>query len=410
MPSKRLVRRVVLERASRVLLVRLLRTFGASFFEAHGVSLAELEAAPARDRRLVHRVFDLLHDAKADPELPAALRSRLAAWDALATPAGGEAVLHADVAGAIPRATYGDEDLALVMLLDHPELAVEARREAEADLVQSFTEYEPEAPRAFAVGDAEARALERALGERLEAKGRTRLCQVHRRREGSHLSMEVVFAKRPRTFDKVDAAALELDQSTDIHTERAFAEIDLDRGALGIHAPAVMKDMLREALGTVLAGAAAFFHAARSYDLSPFARPEEALSIEGVAGLSRVELHAIHVQTPRAGTTMSFVRPRRDVRDDDDARAVMRLALERGAVVAVKLYLFVAGRARPTCVELSTKNAKSVLDFDRGDPEVVSVVRAYLAARGVLREGAAAIASVPHTAVTESTASPLVES
>jgi hypothetical protein len=114
MASKRLVRRVVLERASRILLVELLRTFGASFFAAHGVSLDELEAAPARDRRLVHRVFDLVHDARAVPEVPAALRARLAAWDALATAAGGEAILHADVTTKIPRATYGDEDLALV--------------------------------------------------------------------------------------------------------------------------------------------------------------------------------------------------------------------------------------------------------------------------------------------------------
>jgi hypothetical protein len=344
------------------------------------------------------------------PELPAALRSRLAAWDALATPAGGEAILHADVSRAIPRATYGDEDLALVLLLDHPELAVEARREAEADLVQSFTEYEPEAPRAFAVGDAEVSRLEQALGERLEAKGRTRLCKVHRRREGSHLSLEVVFAKRPKTFDKVDAVALELDASTDIHTERAFAEIDLDHGALAIHAPAVMKDMLREALGAVLAGAGSFFTYARSYDLSPFEKPEEALSVDGVAALTRVELHALHVQTRRGGTTMSFVRPRRDLRGDDDVLPVMRLALERGAVVAVKVYLFVAGRSRPTCVELSTKNARSVIDFDRSDPEIVAIVRAYLSARGVLREGAPAMAPAQPGVGEEITTGPLLSS
>ena len=397
MASKRLVRRVILERASRPLLARLFETFAASFFEAHGVSLVELAASVPRDRALVHRIFDLVHDAKAVPELPAALRTRLAAWDALATPAGGEAILHADTSGAIPRATYGDEDLALVMLLDHPGLAVEARREAEADEVQSFTEYDPTAPRAFAVGDAEIGALERALGEKLEAKGRTRLCKVHRRREGSHLSLEVVFAKRPRTFDKVDAVALELDASTDIHTERAFAELDLDRGALAIHAPPVMKDMLREALGTVLAGAGAFFTSARSYDLAPFAKTEEALSVAGVPGLSRVELHAIHVQTRGGGTTMSFVRPRRDVQSDDDALPVVQLALERGVVVAVKLYLFIQGRARATCVELSTKNARSVLDFDRSDPEIVAIVRAYLVARGVLREGASSAAALAPT-------------
>jgi hypothetical protein len=57
MPVKRLVRRVVLERASRILLARLLETFGASSFEAHGVSVAELAASVPRDRRLVASHF-----------------------------------------------------------------------------------------------------------------------------------------------------------------------------------------------------------------------------------------------------------------------------------------------------------------------------------------------------------------
>jgi hypothetical protein len=53
MASKRLVRRVILERGSRPLLARLLETFGASLFEAHGVSLSELAASVPRDRALI---------------------------------------------------------------------------------------------------------------------------------------------------------------------------------------------------------------------------------------------------------------------------------------------------------------------------------------------------------------------
>ncbi len=47
------------------------------------------------------------------------------------------------------------------MLLDHPELAVDARREADADEVQSFTEYEPETPGPIRFCDAERAALRR---------------------------------------------------------------------------------------------------------------------------------------------------------------------------------------------------------------------------------------------------------
>jgi hypothetical protein len=65
----------------------------------------------------------------------------------------------------------------------------------------------------------------------------------------------------------------------------------------------------------------------------------------------------------------------------------MEAALGAGRVVAVKLYLFVSGRPRPVGVELSTKSAKNMVDFDRSDPDVVAIVRGYLTARGILRDG-----------------------
>jgi len=61
--------------------------------------------------------------------------------------------------------------------------------------------------------------------------------------------------------------------------------------------------------------------------------------------------------------------------------------------VAVKLYLSVAERARPVCVELSTKGGRNLIDFDRSDPDIVEIVRGYLRARGVLREATSALAS-----------------
>ena len=387
MSSKHVVRRVVLERASRPLLARFLKTHDAGFFDAHGLSLDALAESKARDRTLVYRVLDLLDDKTLVPALPAALRALLATLDALATSNGGEAILRADEKGLIPRATYGDEDLALVMLLDHPELAVEAKREADADDVQSFTEYEGGAAAPVAFGDAELARLEHALGTKLEALGRTRTCKIHRRREGSHVSLEIVHARRPKTFDKVDAKTLEIDLSTDIHTERAYVELDLDTGTPLIHAARGVKDLVREALGEVLAGSAQHFRAARSYDLSPFADPASALSVTGASPrLSRALLHAIHVQTPNGGTVMSFVRSRKNLLEDEEVTECLAAALRSGRPVAVKLYLFIQGRSRALCLEISTKGGKNLVDFDRSDSEVVAIVRGYLRARGVLRE------------------------
>jgi hypothetical protein len=387
MASKRLIRRVVLERASRPLLARFLSTHAAAFFEAHGLSLAALAASPTRERALVHRVFDLIHDRSLTPALPPAFRSLLATLDALATPAGGEAILRADDKALIPRATYGDEDLALVLLLDHPALAVEARREADADEVQSFTEYEPETPRPLRVGEDELAALKRLLGAKLEERDRTRRCEVHARREGDVVSLEIVHGRRPKTFDKVDAKTLELDQSTDIHTERAFVEVNVAAGTIAVHAARGIKEILRDVLGEVFASSPTHFRPARSYDLSPFALLPAALSTAGASPrLRRVELHGIHVLTRNGGTLVSFVRSRKDLLLDEEAKESLDAALRAGTPVAVKLYLFIDGRPRGVCVEMSTKGGKNLVDFDRSDPEVVEVVRGYLRARGVLRE------------------------
>jgi hypothetical protein len=200
------------------------------------------------------------------------------------------------------------------------------------------------------------------------------------------VSLEIVYARRPKTFDKVDAKTLAVDQSTDIHRERAFVEIDLASGTLLVHAPVAMKEIVRASLGEAMTGARAFFRPARSYDLSPFADPDTALAPTGMpARLRRVELHALHVQT--AGRTiLSAVRPRASVLADDEATESIAAALRAGDPVGVKLYLFLDERPRPVCVEIATKGGKNVVDFDRSDPELVTIVREYLRACGVLRD------------------------
>ncbi len=103
--------------------------------------------------------------------------------------------------------------------------------------------------------------------------------------------------------------------------------------------------------------------------------------------------------TPHGGTVMSFVRSRKDLLEDEEARDSLATALRSGVPVAVKLYLVVAERARPVCVELSTKGGRNLIDFDRSDPDVVEIVRGYLRARRVLREMATASASIVEPAV-----------
>ncbi len=386
MPSKSVIRRVVLERCSRPLLARFLEKHAAAFFEAHGVSLAALAASAPRDRALVRRVFTLIHDRTLSPALPPTFPGLLGVLDALATSNGAEAILHADTQRLLPRATYGDEDLALVMLLDHPELAVEARREADADEVQSFTEYELARPVALRFEDEHRAALAATMGPAFEARGRTPLCEIFTRREGDVVSLEIVHGRRPKTFDKVDPKSLELDQSTDIHPERAFAELDLKGGTVAIHAPRGSKDLLRESLGVVLGADPALLRPARVYDLSPFADVAGALSTAGASPrLVRVELHAIQVATLIGKTVMSFVRTRQNLFDDEEAAECVEAALRCGRPVGVKLYLFIEGRARPLRLELSTKGGGNLIDFDRSDPEIVAIARGYLVARGVIR-------------------------
>jgi hypothetical protein len=64
----------------------------------------------------------------------------------------------------------------------------------------------------------------------------------------------------------------------------------------------------------------------------------------------------------------------------------MAEAFAAGVPVAVKLYLKILGRRTALKVELSAKQGRNRLSFNRSDPELVAIVRGYLIARGVLRE------------------------
>jgi hypothetical protein len=60
-------------------------------------------------------------------------------------------------------------------------------------------------------------------------------------------------------------------------------------------------------------------------------------------------------------------------------------ALEVGTLTSVRLYLFLEGRSQGSKVELTAKGGRNVVEIDREDVELATVVRAYFLARGVLR-------------------------
>ena len=286
----------------------------------------------------------------------------------------------------------GDEDLALTALLEKPDLAEAVRVAAEVEGITGFTEYESEDGRPLSFDDAEREALEATFGASLAELDRTRLCKVHVTREPGKVSLEIVHARRPKTFDKVDVSTLAVDATTDVHTERAFAELDLATGALAIHAQVGVKRLVCEALGIVLASSSRYFRPASSYDLGALVHPMALLSVEGVLRLERVELHDVAVRTAK-GTIVAINRPRADHHPHDDGRRNRDLALQLGKPVAMKVYLSIRGRERPLKVEITAKDGKNRVDFDRQDPEVVEIVRAYLRARGILRDTAPAMAA-----------------
>jgi hypothetical protein len=384
------LRRALLERLARPLLARFLATHAADFCAAHALSLDALASSDPRDRTLIYRFYDLLHadDPPASPPFPEAALGHLAVLEALGTLRGGERLIEVDVARVLPRATHGDEDLALTAILDHPELALRAHAllpTESPDTIDGFTEYDPADSRALRFGQAERIALETLVGIDLDALGRTDYCAVHVTRESKRLLLEFEYCRRAKTRAKLDLAARAVAPSTDVNTERAYAEMDRANGRLALHAPhPAMKEILRKAIGKVTTGNPDHFTAARVYDLSPFRDLPSALTPHGERLLA-VAIHRLTVRTP-AESEVDLSRARRDIRHDAHVESLLEIVTKIGAPVAVRLYLTILGRRAPLKVELSAKQGRNRLHFNRTDPELVEVVRVYFVARGILRE------------------------
>ena len=379
---KRFIRRGVLERAARPALARYLAPF-AAHFEAHALDLAALAASPQDDRTLPRRIDAILHGGLSGPAPPQELLDILAALDALATPDGAAELVRLDEHRRLPRGTHGDEDLALVALLDHPDLARTARVAAARDAEHKFVEYAPRAgARRAAFDDAAVEALRAQLGTHLDALDHTAFCDVTLHAQGDELILEIEHGSRPQTRDRVDPKSLRVAQVTDVTARRAYARYHGRSGKLCVRALPRVRQVIVRAFGQIVAADPEAFRAEGLYDLSPFRELVSALAVDGVARLVKVELRHLVLATAD-GMHMVLSRARVDLLASSGRPAVDG-CLVFADPVGVRVYLHVLGRARPVRLELLADGDKNSVDFDRDDPEVVAVVVAYMRARGIL--------------------------
>ena len=266
---KRVVRRGVLERAAHPLLARYLSPFIA-YLDAQAVDLAALRAAPQDDRAIPRRIDVVLHDASTRP--PPELLESMTALDALATPEGATELVRVDRDRRLPRGTHGDEDLALVALLDHPDLARSARVAATRDAEHKFVECAPPpGTRRAPLDERGLASLRELLGSLLDELDHTAYCDVTLSTQDDELLLEIDHGSRPRTRELINPSSLRVAQITDVTARRAFARYHAPSGRLCIRAqPSVRRVMVR-ALGRVLAGNADAFRAEGSTTSRPSA-------------------------------------------------------------------------------------------------------------------------------------------
>jgi hypothetical protein len=375
MANKRIVRREILDHITRPLLARVLAPY-AELFAARGVLLEELAATDQNDRRLVGRVDDVVHEDVA--ATPAALRSHLAALDALANGPGQAALF--ELCPALVALRPGPEDTAAMALLDHPEAFARVKRLGEGGAGLQFTDFDAVSDRAPDLRPAAIAAFKGGMLAWLVPHGRTELCNVNVCERAEEVYAEIEHGRPPVTDDIV-SEALELKQRTDVRAERAIAIVDRATCRLSVHAGhAAIKELLRRLVGLYLFGNAGHFHRGGVYSLAPLAKDlDAALSVEGVPGLKGVTLLAITVLTGDERVTREAVKVK-DLRESRRARELFEMLSDDGAVEWVKLRLAIEGRGRPLLLELSSSRKK----VPRMSAEVERTVDEWLLARGFI--------------------------
>ena len=199
-PPMHLVSRELLERVRRDLLARVLEPYRL-WLEAKRIKLDALRDSPQDDHALVHPLHDLLNGG--DPLLPPALTAALPALDAVATEWGHEQLRRLDAKKVLPQERLGNETLAAVAYLDHPELFAQVKVGAKPARVTGYTEYTPRALKPLPRDPARFAALGRALGAAFAQRGRPKYCEplvTHFARESI---IDFVFARLPSTTEQL---------------------------------------------------------------------------------------------------------------------------------------------------------------------------------------------------------------
>lgn len=375
---KRIVRLTVFQRAARPLLVRLLTPY-ADDLTARGLSLSALAATVQDDPIEVRRFYAAICTPPASaPPLPAALLDALAAIDGVATAAGRDSLLRADVTGLLPRGRLGDETLAVTAYLDHPALFASARRGQAAVAVTSYTVFEAADARTLDIL-ALLPALREALAAWFEAHDRTRHCDILPTDDARETHLELFHGRNPATRERIDPDTLGVSQSTDAWTHAAVVRYEKATGRLLVHASGVaIKEAIRRVFSDVCAGVPDFFRADVTLDLTPIRDLTTTLSNEGIDGLDGVEIRLLEVVGPNGEP--KTIASHGDLRKGDWKEDLPAM-LARGTPRVVRLYLFILGRKRGSKVELTAPRG---VEYVRDDEDLDRIVTAFLVARGIL--------------------------
>jgi hypothetical protein len=373
------IRRSVLEHASRALLAKYLAPW-SSFFATHDVSLAALVESPQSDHALPWRMYALLKDERT-AVAPAELSEALTALDMLASDEGRGELVKFDFDEKLPRGRLSNEDLALTALLEQPDVATLARLAARPVTESAFAEYVPATkPSIKRFNDATMEELRARIAKTLASLDHAAYCAIRWLPNDAGIEIEIDHGSRPRARDIIDLESLETKHVTDATVRRAYVAYHEKSGRLSIRALATVRDLIRRSLGDILGGEPELFRAEGLYDLTPLKDLDALLAPEGV--LKSIEIRQLVVITPN-GTKLDSSRGQHLLADECEGE-IVRAHARIGRPVGAKLYLEHEQRSRPIRVEIHANDHRNTIDYDRRNPTIARFVERFLRSRKIL--------------------------
>jgi len=382
-PARRIVRRELVESLDALLLGRLLSPW-ALYLASRKIGVGALATTPNDSvRKALYELF-----ARGDASMPEGLRQTLVDLGAVATPDGHDAILEVAKEGHLPLPPLGLHvaDFALAALLDHPALFAGARLRVACSAVSRFVEFEPKTIAGLDALRDERRvaAARRAVSDYFASRNRTSFSEILVVETPLDVLVEVTHGESPRSHGVLEkhehASEIGRTVKTLVLSRRDHVVVDRETGRLAVNAryPGE-KDLYRRVIGELLTGDPDHFGPFALIRLEALrADLDAALSHDGISGLLGIELRGLSLATDdgyRATHAVPTCLAKRFGAPGLDA--LLRDARVRKATLALTL----EGRAKPLRIELTAPNG---LVFDRTEPDVERVARAYLVARGLL--------------------------